>query len=326
MLNRRLKIMALLTIMLGVCRLFAEPINGEFKTVASFSHGDKPGQLVWNATLSGGVPDGSFQGPMAFLTDKNGNFWIGDTLNARIVGVGPDGKPQKEIDLLAAGKALKLASDVVLLDLVPGRHGRILVADAANNVVIELDVRGKAEPRCFRSAPEGKGHWQQINRIHSDKYGRIYIEDLPSMRTLVLSADGEPMQTLEGELSLAVNPDGQVAMLVMDTQDLNSRHVVISPVHGRPVEKAASIMSAKPVMWAAALGFYQGKQLCVIHDTEDFRYFSFFNGKHSLEKTVKTKFVDPGYDPCRPEWIGLDGRVYMAKIASGSLDILELKY
>jgi hypothetical protein len=134
------------------------------------------------------------------------------------------------------------------------------------------------------------------------------------------------MQTLEGELSLAVNQDGQVAMLVMDTENSSSRHIVVSPVHGSPVEKVASIKSEKPVMWAAALGFYQGKKLCVIHDTEDFRFFSFFDARYSLEKTVKTTFVDPGYDPCRPEWIGPDGRVYMARIASGSLEILELKY
>ncbi len=326
MLNKYLRMALLLSFMLGAVGLLAQSLNGEFQTVVSFTLGDKAGQLMWNATLSGGVPDGSFQGPMAFLTDKNGNFWIGDTLNARIIGVGADAKPQKEIDLLAIGKTLGLASDVILLDMVPGRRGRILIADAANNAVIEIDVRGKAAPRCFRSASQGKGHWQQINRIHSDKNGKIYIEDLPSMRTLVLSADGEPMQTLEGELSLAVNQDGQVAMLVMDTENPSSRHIVVSPVHGSPVEKVASIKSEKPVMWAAALGFYQGKQLCVIHDTEDFRFFSFFNAKHSLEKTVKTTFVDPGYDPCRPEWIGSDGRVYMARIASGSLEILELKY
>lgn len=316
----------LLIILMSLC-LFVSMVAGaaEFKKVAGFSNGENTGQLFLNATISGGVPDGPFQGPMAFICDRNGNFWIADTLNGRIVGVAPDGKQKKEIQLEPIQKALGLASDVVLLDMTPGAIGKLLVADANNNAVIEIDVKGAAAPRVFLPSPAGRGFWVQINRIHCDRSGRIYIEDLPSMRTVVLSADGDPVATLDGELSLAVSPGGRVAMLVMDTSELKRRHVVLSPVHGSPVEKIASIEADEEIVWASVIGFDRQNRLHLVYDTNSTRYYTTMNSDGKVNPARSTAFVDPGYDPTRPDWISPDGRVFTVRVIPSGLEILELQ-
>lgn len=325
MLNKYLRNLLLLLIISCAAGLFAQPLSGEFKAVASFSLGEKPGQLMWNATLSGGVPDGSFQGPMVFLTDKNGNFWIGDSLNARIVVFSPVKGQLREIDLIAARKKLGLASDVILLDMVPAAGGKLLVADAQNNCVIELEMLSGKALKAFKSDDSGRGRWVQINRINSDKNGRIYLEDLPSMKTQILTSNGEPLQTLEGELGLAVSPDGRAAMLVMDPTDRKTRHVVVSPVHGSPGEKVASLVADEEILWAAALGFSK-KGLAVVYDTPKKRYYALLDEKFKISKTIAVDYLDPGYDPCRPDWISPDGRIFAVQIKDNQLSILELKF
>lgn len=326
MLNRYLKTGLILLMLVAIfCQTAsAQTVKGEFKSVVAFAAGEKAGQLQWNATVSGGVADGFFQGPMAFLVDQKGNFWVGDSLNGRIIGVSATGKQGREIDLIKVGRKLGLATDVALLDMVPTLNGKLLVADANNNALIEVDLRGSA--RCFAPSTQARRNWVQINRIHSDKSGRIYVEDLPSMKTFVLNADGEFMQTLEGELSLAVDAAGRAAMLVMDTVDQKLRHVVMSPMHGSPAEKVATLKADEPIVWAATVGFAGNGSLYTVYDTAKQRFYAIFDAKLKLVKTIAVPFVDPGYDPCRPDWISPDGRIFTVQIADNQLKILELKY
>lgn len=295
----------------------------EFRKVQSFRHGDQPGQLMWNAALSGGVPDGPFQGPMAFLTDKKGNLWVGDTLNGRIVGVSREGKTGPLIDLLQVGRQLGLATDVVLLDMVPGLSGKLLVADANNNAVIEIDLKGKSH-RVFRSPPSGRGAWLQINRLHCDRKGRIFIEDLASMKTVVLTGDGSLLSTLEGELGLAVNAEGRAAMIVMDTADAKKRHVVISPVPGSPAEKIATLNADAEILWASVIGFDGAGRLTLVYDTEKARNYAVVEATGKISRTVAVQFIDPGYDPTRPDWVGPDGRIFTVRVTPSALEILAL--
>lgn len=304
---------------------FAEvTAQNQFFPVATFKPGAEADQLMWLVTETGGVPDGPFQGPMAFLTDKNGNFWIADTLNACIKAFDKNAKLRRKIDLIELGKKLKLASDPVMLDMTPGSNGRLLVADAANNLVIEVDVRGK-DARVLPPASAGRGHWRQINRIHCDRNGKVYIEDLLSMRTVILNADGEPGLTLEGEVGIAIDSDGKAAMIVMDTKDPKTRHVAKSSVHGSPVEKFAGFTADKPVLWSSVIGFDQNKNLYTIFDTEFIRNYVVFAPDGSIVSHKTTAFPDPGYDPNRPDWISPDGAIYTVRITAGGLQILRLK-
>ncbi len=315
----------LLLILSGVCGAVAQSDKANFVPLLKFSRGAGEGQLIWNSTQAGGVPDGPFQGPMAFLTDKNGNFWIGDTLNGRIIAVDRQKKQHREIDLLAVARDLGLSSAPVLLDMAPGKAGKLLVADAQNNAIIELDIKTK-QAKIFRSAESGKkGFWRQINRIHADKNGRIYVEDLPSMRTQVLYSDGKPAYALEGEIGIGVDATGKAAMIVMDTSNSKIRHIVKSPVPGAPAEMLASFEARWPIVWAAVIGFSADNIVYAAFDTEKQRYYAAFNNEGKKVFQATCDFPDPGYDPARPDWISPAGDIFTVLLASDSLQILQLE-
>lgn len=295
-----------------------------FKPWLSFLCGSGKNQVLWLAEENGGVLDGPFQGPMAFLTDKNSNLWIGDTLNARIIAFDKNGKPGKEIDLLAAAKAAGLASDPVLLDFVPGSDGSLLIADVANNAIISISIRDGAA-KAFVPSGSGSGHWTQINRVHSDKAGRIYIEDVATLRTIVLNPDGKPFcEPLDGEIGLAVALSGHIAMVVNDSLSPDRRQVVLAPAPGEPFVHIAGLKADEPIMWSGVIGFDQHNRLNVVFDTVSGRHIVTLDlsGKELNHRLVKTE--DPGYDPVRPEWIGPDGSLYMVRISAASLSVLRL--
>lgn len=302
----------------------AAGLQAVFKPFLKFSCGSGNNQLLWLVEDNGGVLDGPFQGPMAFLTDKNGNLWAGDSLNARVVAFDKTGRPGKEIDLIVAAKAAGLATDPVLLDFVPGRDARLLVADAANNAIISIDIRG-GQARAYLPASQGSNGWSQINRVHTDGAGRIYIEDIATMKTVVLQADGKAFcDPLDGEVGLAVAADGKIAMVVNDSLSPDRRQIVLAPAPGEPFVHIAGLKAGEPILWANAVGFDAQNRLVVVFDTVSQRSFVTFDtaGKQLNHRT--TEIPEPGYDPVRPEWVGSDGEVYSVKIGT-SLEILRLE-
>lgn len=319
------KIQRLITLTLFIVSFAGFARAEKFTEVFSLSHGNGPLQVVFNLTESHGVPDGPFQGPMSFLTDKNNSIWIADTLNARILALSTDLKKRKEIDIAKVGEQLKLASIPVLLDMVPAPDNRLILADAQNNAVISLDLEGSDHKVFFSAEPQKPGHWVQINRIHSDSQGKIYIEDLPSMRTVVLDASGKPTITLEGELGIAVDHTGRAAMIVFDTRKPEVRSIVMSPSHGEPAELLNSFEAAEPIVWASVIGFSKDRKLFCIFDTEKIRHYVVYDHKGQLTIHKQVQFPDPGYDPARPDWISPDGDIYTVKIASDSFSVLKLE-
>jgi hypothetical protein len=221
--------------------------SSEWTDWLSFSAGADDNQLLWLKNEDGAVLDGPFQGPMAYLCDKNGNLWVGDTLNARILAFDKTGRPGKNIDLIAAAGAAGLASDPVLVDFAPGTDGRLLVADAANNAIIAVDIKtGSAS--CILPARHSGALWSQINRVHADCLGRIYVEDVATMKTYVLEKNGKPFcEPLDGEVGLAVSADGIMAMVVNDSLSADRRLVVLASAPGAPFEQIASLEAEEPV-------------------------------------------------------------------------------
>lgn len=296
-----------------------------FKTIFKFKSGSDQQQLKWLKTETGGIIDGPFQGPMAFVIDKNDNLWVGDTLNNKIKAYDKQGKLRKELNLLSFSKKLKLASEPILLDFIPGIGGTLLVADVANNAVLKIGIKDNSA-EVYTSSISGSGFWQQINKIHCDKEGRVYIEDLPSMRTVVLKPNGKPeAEALQGEIGIAVNAKGKTAMVVMDHANPNLRHIVVGPKAGAPPEKMATLTLEEAIEWSSIIGFDEKNNMHIILDTKSLRHYYSVNpeGKILSHKTVM--FPDPNYDPNRPDWIGADGTIYTVKIEGDLLKIMRLE-
>ncbi len=311
-----------------VC-LFSQVESGSpiaWTEIMRFSVGEGNSSLIWYETENGGILDGPFQGPMSFLTDKNGGLWAGDTLNARILAIDSKAKSTKEIDLVDIAKKCGLASIPLLLDFAPAPVGKILVADANNNAVIAIDMQ-KNEAKAYNSASIGSKVWSQINRIHSDATGKIYVEDVALLKTFVIRADGkffcEPM---DGEVGLAVASDGQLAMLVNDASDQGNRQIVISPKAGEPFVRIAKLQVEKPIQWSSLIGFDQKKLLTLVFDTEDHRFFRTYNLQGKMVKELRTLHHDPGYDLTRPEWIDHNGNIFTVRAGNGKLQVFRLTY
>lgn len=314
---------ALILFVLVLMPVFSQTEHAGFRTVFSFSNGAGENQLLWLAEANGGILDGPFQGPMAFAVDRNGNLWAGDTLNARIIAFDKNGKPGKVIDLMAAARKAGLASDPVLLDFVPTVGNRFLVADAANNSVLSIDMSDAGSVKPFK--PETAG-WLQINRIHSDSAGRIYIEDIASMKTFVLDQKGQPFcDPLDGEVSLAVAPDGNMVMVVNDSKSVDRRQLVLAKAPDEPFEKIAVIDASSPIIWASVVGFSREKFITVVYDTATERHFAVYDASGNLKKHNQVETYDPGYDLTTPEWVGSDSRIYSVFMASDSLTIRRLE-
>jgi sugar lactone lactonase YvrE len=299
--------------------------SASYRPAFAFSRGTSPGQVLWLTEEGGGILDGPFQGPMAFLTDKNGNHWVGDTLNARVTAFDAQGKVGKAIDLIPAARVAGLVSEPVLLDFVPAGEGRLLVADAGNNAIISLDLRG-GKPRAYLPGAMASASWTQINRVHSDKAGRIYIEDVAAMKTVVLNTDGKPFcEPLDGEVGLAVSPDGLLAMVVNDAQAADRRQVVLASAPGEPFVHIAGLKAAEPITWAGIIGFTPSGDIVVVFDTASGRQIVTLGSDGEPRRRVRLPHHDPGYDPSRPEWLGADGSLYTLQAASDSLQILRLE-
>lgn len=318
---------AVISAILLLCSFFsvsAQPVSASFKTVFSFNRGTGENQLLWLTEDNGGVLDGPFQGPMAFKVDKNSNLWAGDTLNARVVAFDKKtSRPGKIIDLISAGRKAGLASDPVLLDFVPAAGNKLLVADAANNAVLAIDLNGE-KVTVFR--PAGEASWLQINRIHSDSQGRIYIEDIASMKSFVLTSAGKSFcEPLDGEVSLGVASDGSMAMVVNDPQSADRRQLVFAKAPGEPFESIAVIKAPEPIIWASVVGFSKDLKLTIVYDTASARNFSVFGTDGRMIRSYVVENHDPGYDLTTPEWVGSDSGIYSVAIASETLYVKRLE-
>ncbi|MFZ5950766.1 MAG: hypothetical protein ACOYXC_08670, partial [Candidatus Rifleibacteriota bacterium] len=59
--------------------------------------------------------------------------------------------------------------------------------------------------------------------------------------------------------------------------------------------------------------------------TNSTRYYTTMNSDGKVNPARSTAFVDPGYDPTRPDWISPDGRVFTVRVIPSGLEILELQ-
>lgn len=302
-----------------------ESANASFSSWLFFSQGNGEKQLLWLSEENGSMLDGPFQGPMAFITDKKSNLWVGDSLNARVIVLDSSGRQKKEYDLIKAAKAARLASDPLLLDLIPSIDGRLLIADAANNAILEIDARnGKA--RAFTSpAGDSKFRWSQINRIHSDGEGCIYIEDVALRQTIILDKDGRPQQTLAGQIGVAVANSARMALIVANDSDPVEWQVLTCEKPGTKLTQLAKLNAENPIIWCSLIGYDSLDQLHAVYDTPLARHYVVFDGEGRMLKKHTTALHDPGYDVNRPDWIDKSGTIYTLQVKQPHLTILKLE-
>lgn len=296
-----------------------------FASIASFPLGKGTSEVMWNQDEKGGITPGPFQGPMAFGFDRDGDLLIGDTMNARILKVAKSGKLVKEFDLLQSAKQAGLKDLPVLLDFVTGNTNQLLVADASNNAILEIDTNtGKS--RAFLSPyKEDEPFWKQINQIHTDGDGNIYVEDLASQKTVILNKDGEAVKQISGRTDIAVGSDSRVATAVYDKENLNRRSIYVAKKPGEEMKLLTWIDADNPIVWSYLLGFDQHNNLYMTYDTQAARHYVVFNPLGQQIKKLAVKLFSFGYDANKAHWIDNNGSFYSYRLQQPKLEILKLR-
>ncbi|PKL43219.1 MAG: hypothetical protein CVV41_10900 [Candidatus Riflebacteria bacterium HGW-Riflebacteria-1] len=302
-----------------------EPANATFSSWLAFSQGSGKQQLFWLSEDNGSMLDGPFQGPMAFITDRKSNLWVGDSLNARVLAFDSKGKPGREYDLIRAAKEAGLASDPLLIDIVPGINGKLLVADASNNAIIEIDVRSGKSRAFMAPAAGGKFYWSQINKLHSDDQGRIYIEDVALRQTIILNSDGKPEQVLPGQLGIAVAENAQIALVAASAGEEQQWFIYTCEKPGSEMKQLARLNAENPILWISLLGYDSHNTLHVVYDTRLARHYISLDSEGRITRKHTTTLQDPGYDVNRPDWIDKSGKIYTLQVNHPALRILKLE-
>lgn len=298
--------------------------EAKFSPWLSFRQGDGPDQLLWLTEDDGSVLAGPFQGPMAFLTDSENRLWAGDSLNARICVFNPEGKLEKTIDLFKAAKEAGLASDPVLAEMIFSTSNKLLIADAANNAVIQI-APDSMQTKAFQSSTLDESRWMQINFLHSDRAGNIFIEDLALQRTVVIDSEGRHVETLEGQNCMAVSGTGRLAVAVGDNNSIQEWHILAKDKMSEEWQTFALIRDDEPIHWIGLLGYDLSQNLFVAYETPTARHYAVFDENGNTIRLFKTRPSEPGYDPNRSEWLSADGRIHQVSIASSTLNVMVLK-
>ncbi len=296
-----------------------------FAPAITFSKGDSGLKLMWNSDEKGMILQGPFQGPMAIVCDSSGNLLISDTLNARVIKVDSSGKLIAEYDLAALASQAGLIELPAQVDLAVPAADRFLVADASNNAIIEIDTAsGKA--RAFKSPPAGNsGHWTQINHIHTDKAGNIYIEDVARQLTQVIDKDGRALQSLPGQIGIAVSGDSRVAMVISDDKYPKRRAVYVSEKPGADLRLLATPEVDNPILSSSIIGFDAENNLHIALDTESVRhYLAFKRDGEQVRKRTALRLAT-GYDANRGCWIDEKGEIYSLRVKHPVFEIVKLR-
>ncbi len=294
---------------------------GSWTDIASFENGDTKNQLRW-VVEDGVIPDGLMFGPTAFLTAADGKLYIADVLNFRLLVCSENGKPVGEIDLKRIKKTAALEHDPLVIDLVLREPGKLYLADAGNNRVLVVTSTGDFL-RTVGKTGTGPGEFRQINKIHTDETGKVYVEDLSMARTIAFTPRGTFVTAYQGLTSVAVDTFGNIHQIVFDG-DVKSRNVMIYDENGVPVELLGTILSDEDIKYVKPVGFDAGSSFYVTYDTDRHRYYVAFNTEGAISRSIRTAPLDEGIQVTTPDWVAPDGTIYTIQAFPDKFTIKKL--
>ena len=178
-----------------------------------------------------GAPGTQFYGPRGIAVDPQGNLWVTDTGNKRVIKFDPNGTVLGQWGTAGAMDGQFLEPVGIAVD----SQGNVYVADTWNRRVQVFD----AEFRYLRQWPiEGWEGQSGVNKpyLAVDATGNVYVTDPESSRVIKFSGEGkvlavwgkrgEDLTSLNLPTGIAV--DGQGRVLVADSA--NNRIVEFEPV------------------------------------------------------------------------------------------------
>lgn len=293
-----------------------------------------PASKVYIESTKGEIQPGIMQGPTAFAQGPDGTTWVADTLNSRILSVPDKGSSKVIIDLAELKGQQGLARLPLPIDLAFGGEGFpkppakavasdyvVWIADAANNRVLCFDITGKFI-RALGKTGKGPGEFRQINRIHCDAMGRIFIEDLTQGLTVCLNSDGSHYLSYK-QTSIEVDRFGNILQVIMD-EDTKSRRICLYDENGNLGQEVATIQANDPIQYVRLVGFDDAGLLHISWDTVQGRWYQSIEPTGKLGPLFHTPDTAEGMDTLTPEWVLANGSVRSLKATARGIVVMEV--
>lgn len=295
------------------------------KPLAMIPLGNGPGQVGLEVE-NGAVLQGMFQGPMAFSVSTRGTLLVADSINNRIVSFSlPGGVHEKTLDLAAVTREARLELIPLAIDIAEvvtrDKGLRLLVGDAANNRVLVFDEAWKFVSSIGETGQEA-GQFRQINRIHGDPMGKVYVEDVSLARTVCYTSDGNHFLSY-AMTNLAVDAYGNLHQVLFDG-DPCSRRIVIYDENGNFAEDLTKFVSVSPITYVRPVGFDGNGGLVITYDDEKARHYLTARPDGSIDNRLVASKAAEGFDLTTPEWVSGSGGINSVLATARGFAILEL--
>lgn len=152
------------------------------------------GRICWTFGQPGrpGSADGQLRSPRGCAEDGDGVV-IADSMNRRVLRVGPDGKVRAAIGAANGGPELRTPTSVL------ARGGDVVVADAGTGTVCRLDPAGR-RVQTWGAAGARTGPLSHPRTACHLGDGTVLVADTNNHRLVVLAGDGEPLREIGNSL------------------------------------------------------------------------------------------------------------------------------
>jgi hypothetical protein len=305
--NRAFLVLCIAMLLLGTA---PELYGRTWTTVYSFLQGGQDGQLGWEF-----VPDAPGQlavGPASFFIQADGSVLVADSVNHRILRAKPSGEPLTPVDLSPVASQAGLTHPVSAGDIVVTSNGSILVADHANTTVHVLDANGKFVRSIVNAYGMGEA-FLQINRMQADQSGRVFIEDLSKLKTLVMDGAGVVAAVLPRFTSLTIDDAGNIYRPLFEG-DTKSRKIDVHDAKGNLLRTLGTISCSEDIIYINPIGVNASGSLFIYLATRKAFLIVGLNktGKEFLREEVKD--IPPWRGSGFPYRLGRDGALYLMAV------------
>ena len=157
-------------------------------SLTAISFGNEPGQVGFRAPVGA---EGFPEGPNSYRS-CNGNLWLADSVNKRIIFLDSSGKLQKSVVVSELSEKSYISDFALQFEKGSDKPTAIWLADLVSLNIFKVSLDGKLLLKI-----SGKNALIQADEVACDSDGRVYIGDMGSSKIVVYGQDGKELRRMK---------------------------------------------------------------------------------------------------------------------------------